>query len=148
MLYFKGKVEANPEKMSISKDQIDGQVTKELESSKRFFDIDEQVHAKFADADLDVEANKVISLAFKLTKNEHHLSKILEGTDIPPRVVEDFAIFHVNRRHFQGETAIRIVEEVLKIDTSQDPVYNLRARQNNYRPRGQMHENGLVDGGF
>jgi hypothetical protein len=51
---------------------------------------------------------------------------------VPPREVEDHAIFEVNRRHFQGETAIKIVEDTLKIDTSQDPIYNLMGKHQGF----------------
>jgi len=44
--------------------------------------------------------------------------------------VEDFAIYHIKRRVFQGEEAIRIVERVLKIDASRDPVYQFGGRKN------------------
>ena len=75
--------------------------------------------------------------AYKHTPCTTHSSALLKDVQPPPREVEDFAIYHVNRRHFQGETAIRIVEEVLKIDTSQDPIYNVRGRQQGFRgPNG------------
>jgi hypothetical protein len=37
---------------------------------------------------------------------------------MPKREVEDFAIYHTNRRVFRGEEAIKIVENVLGIDAS------------------------------
>lgn len=53
---------------------------------------------------------------------------------MPKREVEDFAIYHTNRRVFRGEEAIKIVENVLGIDASQDPVYHFGGRTNS---RGQ-----------
>lgn len=44
--------------------------------------------------------------------------------------MEDFAIYHTNRKVFQGEAAIKIVEAVLQIDASQDPVYQFGGRSN------------------
>ena len=55
---------------------------------------------------------------------------MLEGAKMPRREVEDHAIFHIKRRFFQGEEAIKIVERVLKIDASKDPVYQFGGRQN------------------
>jgi hypothetical protein len=49
---------------------------------------------------------------------------------MPKREVEDFAIYHTNRRVFRGEEAIKIVERVLGIDASADPVYHFGGRTN------------------
>lgn len=49
---------------------------------------------------------------------------------MPRREVEDFAIYHIRRRVFQGEEAIQIVERILNIDASQDPVYQFGGRTN------------------
>jgi len=59
-----------------------------------------------------------------------HSTELLRGVVLPRREVEDFAIYHTNRRVFQGEEAIKIVEAVLKIDASRDPVYQFGGRQN------------------
>jgi hypothetical protein len=93
---------------------------------------------------------------FAHPKYEEHSSHLLEGAIMPRREVEDFAIFHTKRRVFQGEEAIRIVERVLKIDASADPVYSFGGRTNfsgqqigGYR-NGQSFnsESGVARGGF
>jgi hypothetical protein len=37
--------------------------------------------------------------------------------------VEDFEIYHVNRRFFNGEGAVRMLERILGIDASLSAVY-------------------------
>ena len=145
MLYFAG--ECTEDKLLIDKHKIDGTVSRELDSSKSRFEFGEPIECSYGSLEIDIEENKVQALAFEFSKNKEHVSQLLKGAVLPEREVEDYAIYHVNRRHFQGETAIRIVEEVLRIDTSRDPIYNLRGRQErNFN--GRMHENGLVGGGF
>mmetsp|Transcript_9768 Transcript_9768/g.16448 ORF Transcript_9768/g.16448 Transcript_9768/m.16448 type:complete len:314 (-) Transcript_9768:622-1563(-) len=77
------------------------------------------------------------SSSFKDTsKTEIMKSRLLEGAELPEREVDPNAIFNINRRPFQGEQAIKIVERVLNIDASQDPIYNFNRRQNR---NGHMH---------
>lgn len=63
-----------------------------------------------------------------------HLTSLLPGAQMPKREVEDFAIYHTNRRVFRGEEAIKIVERVLGLDASADPIYQFGGRTNS---RGQ-----------
>jgi hypothetical protein len=61
---------------------------------------------------------------------KYHSTSLLPGATMPKREVEDFAVFHINRRVFRGEEAIRIVENVLGIDASLDPIYQFGGRTN------------------
>jgi len=53
-----------------------------------------------------------------------HIPALLQNAEHPKREVQDFAIYSIDRRPFQGETAIKIVERVFGIDASNDPVYD------------------------
>ena len=59
-----------------------------------------------------------------------HSTQLLPDAKLPPREVQDFAIYHINRRMFRGEEAIKIVEKVLGVDASADPIYNFSSAQN------------------
>ena len=54
---------------------------------------------------------------------------------MPKREVEDFEIMHVDRRFFNGENAIRMLERILGIDASLYTYYKISnhfsAYQNN-----------------
>lgn len=88
------------------------------------------------------DACRTFQVRYLNPKLEKHSPKLLRGVVLPRREVEDFAIYHTNRRVFQGEEAIRIVENVLKVDASQDPVYQFGGRQN------QQNRNGQEYGGY
>ena len=47
---------------------------------------------------------------------DKHLCRLLQGAVLPKREVEDFEILHIDRKFFQGENAIRMVERLLNID--------------------------------
>jgi len=67
---------------------------------------------------IEVEKCQSCLVHFKDPKYEQHLTSLLPGVTMPKREVEDFAIYHTNRRVFRGEEAIKIVENVLGIDAS------------------------------
>lgn len=106
----------------------------------------------------EVKVEKCDCFVLNLTHPTYkvHLTQLLPNVQMPRREVEDFAIFHIKRRHFQGEEAIRIVERVLKIDASQDPVYQFGGRTNfsgqqygSYtNGRAMVSETGLMPGSF
>jgi hypothetical protein len=54
---------------------------------------------------------------------ENHYCKLLKNAVLPKREVEEFEIYHVERRFFQGENAIRMVERLLNIDAGMHTVY-------------------------
>ncbi len=62
---------------------------------------------------------------------------------MPAQEIEEFAVYSINRRHFQGEEAIRIVEKVLGIDASVDPVYSFSSQANAHKRNfnGQSYGN-------
>jgi hypothetical protein len=49
---------------------------------------------------------------------------------LPKREVEDYEIHHVDRRYFQGEAMIRLVEKVLNIDTGLSKIYKYGYKNN------------------
>jgi hypothetical protein len=51
------------------------------------------------------------------------VTKILKGAILPTREVEDFEIYNVERRFFNGENAIKMVENLLGIDAGINKVY-------------------------
>lgn len=46
-----------------------------------------------------------------------HDCSILKGALLPPREVEDFEIYHIDRRLFNGDNAIQMAADLLGIDT-------------------------------
>ena len=42
---------------------------------------------------------------------------------MPPREVEDFEIYNIERRFFQGENAVRLCERILGIDAGITAIY-------------------------
>ncbi len=70
-----------------------------------------------------IESNRVYRVGFDHSAYERHLSKLMEGVIDVPREVEDFEVFHINRRFFNGERAIKTCEEVLGFETTMSSVY-------------------------
>jgi hypothetical protein len=70
-----------------------------------------------------IEKNRVYRVGFEHSLYERHISKLMDGANEVPREVEDFEIFHVNRRFFNGERAIKTCEEVLGFETTMSCVY-------------------------
>ena len=64
-----------------------------------------------------VTKNKVHRLVFEQTQYERHITRLLEKVKEPERQVEDFEIHQINRRFFNGERVIKMLEEVLGFDT-------------------------------
>ena len=96
--------------------------------------------------ELDIDSCRSFVVRFSHPRYERHLTRLLAGATLPRREVEDHAIYHTNRRVFQGEEAIRIVERVLNIDASQDPVYQFGGRQNRSgQEYGGYRNNHAVD---
>ena len=57
-----------------------------------------------------VKSNKVVQTSYYHPKYKTHECVILKGALLPKREVEDFEIYNVERRFFNGENAIRMVE--------------------------------------
>lgn len=58
-----------------------------------------------------------------------HDCSLLKGAILPPREVEDFEIHHIERRFFNGENAIQMAADVLKIVIEKNTVYKTYAKQ-------------------
>ena len=56
-------------------------------------------------------------------KYERHQSIILPGAKLPRYEVEAFEIYNVDRKFFNGENAIIMVEKILLIDAGLNKVY-------------------------
>ena len=67
---------------------------------------------------------------FKHPNYERHLCKILKGAILPRREVEDFEIYHVEIRFFNGENSIRMVERLLEIDAKMNTIYKFGFKNN------------------
>lgn len=65
----------------------------------------------------EIAKNQVYHVSYQHPTYERHLTKLLDGVLDPKREVEDFEIYHVQRRFFNGENAIKMLERVLGIDT-------------------------------
>ena len=70
-----------------------------------------------------IESNRVYRVGFDHSTYERHVSKLMEGAADVKREVEDFEIFHINRRFFNGEKAIKTCEEILGFETTMSSVY-------------------------
>ena len=53
---------------------------------------------------------------FLHTAYQKHSTKLVPGANFPAKEVDHFEMAHINRRVFQGESAIRLVERILNID--------------------------------
>jgi len=53
--------------------------------------------------------------AYEHPHYDRHRTQIMEGAILPHREVEEFEIYQVERRFFQGENAIKMVEQLLGI---------------------------------
>ena len=53
-----------------------------------------------------VKSNRVIMTEFLHPEYTKHDCSLLKGAILPPREVEDFEIYHIERRPFNGENAI------------------------------------------
>lgn len=150
MVYFNG--DHAGDSVSMKENRLSGKIDIKLDDSKFNFRIGDSISKCYGSLELEFDKCQAFIGAYQLAPCNGHSSQLLKGVQPPEREVEDFAIYHVNRRHFQGEAAIRIVEEVLKIDTSQDPIYNLRGRQQGFRGPGGSRMNapdhGLTEGNF
>ena len=123
-------------------------IDKKLDESKTQFPYGEYISKRYGSLDLEVDECKAFVSAFLHTPNSTFTSALLKNVQPPAREVEDFAIFHIRRDHFQGEAAIRIVEQVLHIDTSQDPIYNFKGRRDGFSRGPGGSRMGAADTGL
>ena len=105
-----------------------GPITVGPGSKKRDYQHGQSVEIKCGALEFATKCCLAFQVRFLVPPIDKHSPKLLKGVVLQPRQVEDFAIYHTNRRPFGGEEAIRIVEGVLKIDASKDPVYQFGGR--------------------
>jgi hypothetical protein len=55
----------------------------------------------------------MVMAAFLHTAYQKHSTQLIPGAVFPAREVDNFELQHINRRVFQGESAIRLVERIL-----------------------------------
>ncbi len=114
------------------KDIVEG----ECYETKRLKKLGEQITKQsFYDDDKEVvvEANKVHQVGFNHPSYTEHKTTLLETAVLPPKLVEEWEINHVDRRYFRGETAIRNVERVLNIDCGLQARYRFGYQNNHAR---------------
>ena len=101
-----------------------------------------------------VESNNVAQVGFIHPEYAEHRTVLLNNVRLPPRMIEEFEIYQVDRRFFQGEASIKMVEKVLNIDTglvkqyryggpgnNQNNFQNCHARHDQTRPSQQQNQN-------
>ncbi|CDW77829.1 5-3 exoribonuclease 2 [Stylonychia lemnae] len=88
----------------------------------------------------DIKDNQVYQIAYESSEYKMHLTKLLEGVKHQQKEVEDFEIYHVNRRFFNGENAVRMLERILGIDASVSAIYRPQGYVNNHSTYGQARE--------
>jgi hypothetical protein len=82
-----------------------------------------------------IESAQVYQLRYEHPKHELLSAKLLDGLTMPEREIDDFEIYHVDRRFFMGEAAVKMLERILGIDTSISAIYKSygnSAYQNNH----------------
>jgi len=77
----------------------------------------------------------VKKLRFNHPKYDRTINFVLEGSNAPPREVDDAEIYSVDRYPFQGKDASEMAARILKIDPSVSALYftcsnNFRSFQN------------------
>lgn len=70
-----------------------------------------------------MKSNQVITVRFEQADYSKHLCHLLKEAKLPPREIEDFEIYHIDRRLFNGDTAIQMAADLLNIDIKQNKVY-------------------------
>jgi len=72
------------------------------------------------------------------------MTSLLPQAKLPKREVEDFEIYNVERRFFNGENAIRMVETLLGIDAGLNKVYKYGYQNNHatYDPLKRHNDRG------
>lgn len=147
MLYYAGM--PSGDKLTLKDDGLDGRVTFELDDSKLAFAPGDTVSRTYGSLLLEYESCEASAVALTLGSSDQHSSQILPNAKMPPREVDEDAIQRTNRRHFQGEAAIGIVERVLGVPAA---VSGLRGAFSGRGGRGgnqnRPHDNGLTSGGF
>lgn len=80
------------------------------------------------DIEFKVSKNKIVAAKYELPALELHITKIPAGARMPPCEVDNFELAHINRRFFQGESSIKLVERILGIDAG----LNFQYKPGNY----------------
>lgn len=78
-------------------------------------------------------------LTYEHPSYKQHLTKLLDGLKLEDKEVEEFEIYNLNRRFFNGENAVRMLERILGIDASVSAVYTGGGN------RGYQNNQGVYD---
>jgi hypothetical protein len=65
-----------------------------------------------------IAESQIFMLPFRHSHYERHFTKLLENVVIPEREVDDFEINTINRRPFNGERAIKMLERILGFEAN------------------------------
>jgi len=89
-----------------------------------------------------VENNRVAEVGFVHPEYVEHKTVLLENVRLPLRMIEEFEIYQVDRRFFQGEASIKMVEKVLNIETGMVKQYRYGGREqgNNFQNAHARHD--------
>ena len=63
---------------------------------------------------------------------------------MPPREVDDYEIYNIERRFFQGENAVKLLERVLGIDASITAMYKKYTNYSSYQNNLATHSEGYI----
>ena len=69
-----------------------------------------------------------------------NLTRLLERVTEPERELDDFEIFHVNRRFFNGEKAIQMLERILGFESN---LSNISRGYNNSGRSGYLNNRAV-----
>ena len=77
-----------------------------------------------------MESNKILQVGYHHPLYTEHITQLLENAVLPPKMVEEWEIHHVDRRNFRGEASIRMLERVLNIDCGMNSRYQFGYKNN------------------
>jgi len=79
----------------------------------------------------EIAESQVYSLPFRQTSYKLHVTRLLENAVLPAREVEDFELATINRRAFNGERAIKMLERILGFEANVSNIQRGGYYQNN-----------------
>ena len=84
-----------------------------------------------------VQSNKILQVGYHHPYYSEHRTQLLDLTQLPPKLVEEWEINQVDRKNFRGEASIRMLERVLGIDCGFHSRYQFGFKNNH-----ASHETG------
>jgi hypothetical protein len=81
-------------------------------------------------------------LSFEHPTYASHSTQLLKNATLPKREVEEHEIYQIERRFFQGETAMKMVEKLLGIPSQFNPYPKYGYKNNHATFEEPLHQSG------